>query len=214
MTSALRNEIEEIREALDELYDTYSCFRDFCSSNGDSSFWYSWEDQVNYSCNDFHLRSGASRGVVIFDNYDYVVKFDFEEEAENGYNLREANIYNIAKKNSMSKFFAKSFHAGTFHGLDIYLMEKANVDEDAISSCVWNSRMYDENMDKVPDEVGLAMSLDDVKTVVNFFGEFYQIDWVMRLLTFCEEYDIFDIHENNVGFINNMPVLIDYAGFN
>jgi len=207
-------QIKTIIEMLDDIYDTCSAFKDFVDSNGDSMYWYNWEDQIRYSYNDFYLGSGASRGVIIFYDYDYVVKFDFREEQDQGYSQREVNLYQTAKEHNMQEFFAPAYHVGTFHYLDLYVMAKADINEDLICSCVYDSHHYEDNIDKIPEEVSLYMSLDDIKAITNVFAEFYSIEVVNKLLAFCEKFNIFDIHDANMGLIGGNPVLIDYAGYN
>ena len=63
----------------------------------------------------------------------------------------------------------------------------------------------------------LMMEIDSEDTVdkvlTDDFYENYEEEELYKLINFINDYDINDIHYRNVGFLNNLPVIIDYAGY-
>ena len=60
------------------------------------------------------LASGATRICVIDENYDYVVKFDYEEDARGSACEREERFYKKAEKEELNKYFSEVEYIGEY----------------------------------------------------------------------------------------------------
>lgn len=100
------------KQILDELIEnspffaTY--FQDMCSIeniHGD-------DEEVP---NNIHINFGATRGCIVDDDYDYVVKFDVAQDAFcKSLCERELEIYTRAKTNNMENYFAECVYLGEY----------------------------------------------------------------------------------------------------
>lgn len=73
-------------------------------------------DYNNYVTKEVKLACGASRGTLISDNCDWVVKFPLTFECSNGidYCEKEIQIYNEAKNWGLADYFAEVHFLGTY----------------------------------------------------------------------------------------------------
>ena len=60
------------------------------------------------------INDGATRGCIVDDDYDYVVKFDIEEDNEGSACEREEKIYRMAKACEMSQYLNEIVYIGTY----------------------------------------------------------------------------------------------------
>lgn len=154
--------------------------------------------------------SGYNKTTLIFNDgsdfdEDWVVKFPKnvtpKEQTEEGRWTacdREVEYYDVAVQEGLENFFAECWKDSfELDGEEIpfYIMQRAVVDEEEVYS------LSDSDDYAGEDAVWEAFS--------NVYG-----DEIMRkLYTFCEDYDINDLHEGNVGFIWGSLVCIDYSGY-
>lgn len=94
---------------LDELIDTY----DFCK------FYFQNPTSLDYTLKseelDISLTCGVSRGCVIDDAYDWVVKFDFDDCRDQEASCRtEVDTYEEALRDGLEDFFAKPLYLGEY----------------------------------------------------------------------------------------------------
>lgn len=93
---------------------------------------YSFEGQMYYDSGDVHIHSGITRHCIIDDTYDYVVKFDIEEDSWGGSVCkRETEIYHEAVAAGMDKYFASAVYVGTYErDFDFYDTEDIETEAD------------------------------------------------------------------------------------
>lgn len=200
-------------EKLEKFYNENEPFQIFIDDTGTEDY-NNWDyfDEEHFCVKDnVTVASGASRGVLIFDDFDWVIKFNFLEETDYRWDFCEVevDIYNAALDDKMEEFFAKAWKGGLFHGRVFYLMEKADTDIDYINND-FNSGTYDSD----PDYRGASgLEREDEETITNFFGNYYNKDTILKLLDYCYDNGVNDIYDGNVGYMNGKPVFIDYAGF-
>lgn len=71
-------------------------------------------DDVNVPKN-VHLYFGATRGCIVDDDFNYVVKFDIDEDSWNDSVChREADIYSRAVRSGVARYLASCVYLGTF----------------------------------------------------------------------------------------------------
>ena len=104
------------KNILDDLIDESNFFKYYFqapTSLDEDVYWEDWEECEAIYSNSTSIRFGASRGCLIDDTYDYVVKFDLTESDESPTCSDEVLIYDAAAQNGLERFFAKPIYLGT-----------------------------------------------------------------------------------------------------
>ena len=181
---------------------------------------------------------GATKLAIIPKNKDYVIKipytgsyeyqsgyyyhsiynraredyweFEFGEDKNRpwDYCANEVIRYNIALENGFSKCFAKTELLGYINNYPIYIQERCITLRDSrnfhIHSKEENSKTssccnfyFEINMDWLTD---FRLYYGE-KTLINFIEFIRDNQWDD------------DLRSENIGYLNNRPVLIDYSGF-
>ena len=131
---------------LDNLLDNSNWFRTYFQAPWSLSDDINGED-VSEMDDNIHIRSGATRGCIIDDRYDWVVKFDIEEDYEYGSACaREVDIYTDAQERSLTKYFCPVIYLGYYQRtINFYsindIEREVNLyeyDEDSIVDAVCN----------------------------------------------------------------------------
>ena len=184
----------------------------------------------------FILASGVSKVAIIPKEKNYVIKipyygkyrksngikcFDpyFSSISKSGdYCKSEEIIYNKAKANGLSAFFAEIEQIGKIKSIPIYVQRKAvifedvhypeddeeeNLNEHEISIFKTITTKYS---DLVEDEY---LPISWMKDFIFFYGEL-AFD---KLYSFLSDNNIQDLHSENIGYICERPVLVDFSGF-
>lgn len=178
---------------------------DYCQNFSDSSLgWYEFED-VMVDNEDVKLANGATKGVFIFPDNDYVFKVELDDNSCQ----REEEIYEEAEEAGLERFFAKTVLYMIINGVEIYAQPKLITPEDD----------KDETVDLSPAALELLNSCDDWNGLCEntLFEEFYityDISLLEQLIDFINNNNINDLHSNNIGYtVKNEPVFIDYGGY-
>lgn len=210
----MTNSYYEALAQLDDVVRMVPLFRDFLMMRQKKVFKvldkalrdvYGWEDCP------FYTRCGLTKAVFIFQDYGVVFKVSFSN-METDHCKLEAENYRYAEENGFGKYFVPcvaipdhyicSMDANPVF-VNLYAMDYVNVDEDLNSKYCCQSELYDE------DEMD-----DSQLDVVRIFSNYYEDDEISELLDFMTDYNINDIHDGNVGALEDgAPVLIDYSGY-
>lgn len=166
------------------------------------------------------LAHGASRFVLIPDNEPFVFKIDLNiRELFNGkevlsyqnyYCDHEVDIYEMAENEQLGYYFAEITYLDTIFGKDFYIQEKAipfKVAQHGITKIedkeeAETSQLYEYC---IADDIPFEWLYDFVSW--NGYEE------GVRLLDFLCDNEIDDLHDGNLGYINDRPVLYDFCGF-
>lgn len=169
----------------------------------------------------FGWDSGASKGVLIFENLGFVIKIPFTSSAEESfygadcdqewnYCQAEENRYLDAIDEGVSDCFAETRYIGEIDGYPIYAQKYAYIysqNEEGSYSTREQSEKVEELCNKNGYKCFNSYWLSDL---FNYFGEqvFY------KFLAFLNDYNIYDLHTGNYGYIGAKPVLVDYSSWN
>lgn len=202
----------DAHEFLEYLYNEYETFRDFIDSNRYREEWFRFKRDLWKTQELIRGYNGAFRAVILDDNSDWVIKMNFNEDepgqcSEDGCE-KEVWLYQCAIENNVEEYFAPCYYGGRFRGQSFYLMQRVCVDTEAIASD------FDTNLREIDREYSgydVDMYEDDIEAVVNVFGNYYSHEKVFKLLNFCADYNVYDLHEGNLGYSCDRPVIIDYA---
>lgn len=222
-----KEELEEILNALQYCYFGENC---------DIDFYYDVvEPFTDHYHKPFSYDKGATKGVLIFEQLNFVIKIPFtssgdEEEyynedgernydsyeyfcgadADEEWNYCEAEAikFTRAKEEGLGICFAETRKITEIDCYPIYIQEFAKIfsygeskhtkeDETKVNS-ICNSKDFS------------VFNLEWLSDALVFFGEeiFY------KLVDFIKRLGINDLHNANLGYINDRPVLVDYSSFN
>lgn len=171
----------------------------------------------------FSYDTGATKGVLIFPNLDFVIKIPFtytEDDEEfcgaddsgEGWNYCEVEEikYQRAETFGVNNCFAKTVLVGNIKGYPIYAQEKAKVFGKEGSPSPRKSEEEYEKIEDMCEGVGECFNKIWLRDAFDYFGEkiFY------NFLDFIENFNIRDLHDGNLGYIGMRPVLVDYSSFN
>lgn len=218
-----REEYKEITknavERITKLADYCDCFHEWLhlrsssdSPDGPDLIWEVEKELCHLQTMKVDICSGYNKATLIFNDdlefgEDWVIKFPKnvtpEEQVKGGRWTacdREAEYYDVAVQKGLEDFFAECWKDSfELDGEEIpfYIMQRAVIDEDEV---YYLSDMGEE-----------YTGCEDA--VWEAFGNAYGTDIMNELAAFCEDYEINDLHEGNVGFIYGNLVCIDYSGY-
>lgn len=84
----------------------------FQNPDSEEDFYGSYDDPA--MPDNLKIKFGATRGCIIDDNYDYVVKFDVEADAFGFACEREKELYGCAQANFLDQYFAPCIYLGKY----------------------------------------------------------------------------------------------------
>lgn len=160
--------------------------------------------------------NGITKIVVVIDNSKYVIKFSSNPFGKTDFCHIEANNYKRAVGRGLEDYFAETFFFKRVDGIDLYLQEKVDCDSYSIEDNFFEyaEKIVEWDKEKVGDEYNDAIweLVEDfgVDAALNaIYGEGYDTN---RLIRFCGENKINDLHQGNLGYKNGFPVIIDFSG--
>ena len=197
-----------------------------CELNSSSYGWDFYEDVVMpLKKNSIYCSydNGATRGVLIFKDYNFVIKFPFTEDLDGDpvygacgleegddwdYCYAETLLYEEAN-NDIKQCFAPVECIGySADDIPIYIQEKAK-----LLGSVGASHSSDEQMTKVKnlckEEQHYCFNSDWLGSLLEAVGK----DIFNNFMNYIKDKNINDLHSGNIGFIGDKPVLVDYAGY-
>lgn len=170
-------------------------YRSYSSSADSSNDYDYYDDSSEYSCADLSIVNckGMRR------NWDYC---EVEEV-----------LFNRAYKAGVNDYFAQTAYIGEINGYPLYIQERAEIYSDSESK--YSYKLIKELIEEIKQDLGdpdrLFGRLPD-EWICHFYV-IYGKNLLKKFLDFVEEEEISDLHSDNVGFIDDKPVLTDYSSF-
>lgn len=171
----------------------------------------------------FKTASGESRYAVWVEQWDFVIKIPRYGYAEKNYCALEVHNYERAKAYGVERICLPiEKHCETNSGISLYKQTRYSLSTyDAFSRNV----RYDKYLNKRNSPIASRGTM--AYRVQQGCYEGYRLDerWIGRVLQlygkkFCrsfekwtQECEINDLHNSNTGWLNNKPILLDYAGY-
>ena len=223
MLNKFLNEYEnEIREILDALHDCY--FDELDDYTFDESIVAPFKD--NYK-KPFRAANGATKGVLIFPNFGFVIKIPFifcdGDElcgAQDGVNAwdycsQEACRYEMAEEEGFGDIFLETDLLGEVNNHPIYIQPYAEVLSKIDGSEYDSKHRSGTDMDRT-----FVKEIDDAENY-DTLNSMWEADLLVRygikkfksFKKYIKDNWINDLRDENIGYIGKNPVLIDYAGF-
>lgn len=180
---------------------------------------------------DCECRCGASKLVLIPFDTPFVIKIPFTgyhlgfyEDFVNAnydkrffydYCLTEVLTYKAAKKIKLDNFFAKERIIGNINSTNIYIQEKIEPYSIVFGKSSTPIKTTPEDLNNFDNLLyefdGISMDIpeDWLLSAMLYHGKAK----TSRFIDFIQENRINDLHEENVGFIEDKPVIFDYSGY-
>lgn len=125
----------------------------------------------------------------------------------------EEYIYDSARIYDVQQYFLKNTYIGSINDYPIYVQQKALIFEDRLHSD------YSERK-STKQEQNIYRTISE--RYYNPFPMFWSLDFIQafglsefeELLNFCAKENLCDLHAGNLGYINGLPIIIDYGGYN
>ena len=198
-----------------------------------------FEDKVLSNLPDdlkYHYEYGATKLVIILPDCDFVIKIpfsgsyqeiyqdrtdDYEEEyvefenadfetCEWDYCKTEVNRYNLAKNVGIEKYFAKTECIGMVNHYPIYIQQKAEIFADVKDLNSYSEEKKSSTREKCDKEDLWCFNECWLSDLLDYCGD----KIFSFFMSFIKDNDFDDLHSSNIGYINGVPVLVDYSGFN
>lgn len=141
------------------------------------------------------------------ESYEEFYNADCEEEPWN-YCQAEVNRYKIAYEEGFKDNFAKTEYIGEVRGYPIYAQEKCTVFSRSSGGKFYSTFALEETSNLTHNYYGINLKwLTD-------FRFFYGDNHLSNFINFISnnEWDD-DLRSDNLGYIGDRPVVIDYAGY-
>jgi hypothetical protein len=102
---------------------------------------------------DISLHFGITRGCIVDDNFDYVVKFDIDNDFfGDSLCYREMDIYRAAESQHLEHYFTKPIFVGVYHKIiNFYDIKKIEQNFDWVD---YDNQWFDEEFAKKEDDFG------------------------------------------------------------
>lgn len=231
-----------------EYYDLYNFVEDFIDNeyryNEEFQSFFDTPCERYWDCyeptsENVYLNNGATKGVMIFDNLDYVLKFPFmKEEIERwdknshifvtqvkdtiNYCEIESEVYDDAVREGIEDMFAETFLLGYFHDFPVYAQKRVECDEDSLTDSFSNhcyeewcsENGYDSDDETARDEYNdVSYDYEDASEVYVCMRDYYSAEEFVRFCNFIDDNYINDLHVGNFGFFKGRLVVIDFSGY-
>ncbi len=180
----------------------------------------------------FDWTFGATKLVLIFKDLGFVIKIPFRYSSGvelNGAKLSEEN-WNYCEQESIlaKKLIEKGFGFAIaetelltcINGYPIYIQPYANILlslEDTKKYCHYVERDLSKVKSVYCKEMNISKLTDDYDIDFKWHATFLSIYGEEKydlLIKYINLFNIYDLRSANIGYMNNNPVLVDYASFN
>lgn len=164
----------------------------------------------------YEMHTGATRICVYHKDWDFVLKFDKEYQTT-AYCSLECYHYEMAKAYRVERVLLPIERVATFdNGLKVYRQAKfttgwhdlSNKDNKALRSAYEQTKHS-----KTFKKIYKGMHHDTHEFWVARVTQLYGKKFMRSLENWISEYEVNDLHTGNIGLLNGVPVLLDYAGY-
>ena len=185
--------------------------------------------EISQEAPNFNWETGATKLVIIPDEFDYVIKIPFNGEwrcgeivpfyASQGYDSddycsAELEYYLEAKEHGFEDMFLPIEQVMEIDGIPIYVQAKATILDDEGEKVEYSSK---DSRDKILDAYRKGerffskLPLSWTASCLDVLGD---ISKVREFMDFLYNTEISrDLHRRNVGYYNKKAVIIDYGGY-
>ncbi len=161
--------------------------------------------------------NGATKDVYVNKNDDWVIKTNISEcpnDADIDYCRTEYENYLMIKGLGLESYFTPIIPIGFIMNegerKGVYIQKKCATNEEAIVDSLALS-LLEENDTLSPEEAEDEVCMLEINEILNFL---YPDDKeIYKIINFCWDHDINDLHEGNFGYLDDKLVILDYSGY-
>lgn len=195
--------------------------------NNPDAYAYRWAGDRENDLDDagYTICSGYCRMIIFHEDWDYVIKFTYNEEAEMAYCANEEFLYTKAQEWGVAECFAGVYFLGEFDNTDIYLVERCDCDEDKMYSDSYDNQFRnfcrdrgysaEEANDDVYEEFQDDCDYDcsGQEGMMELAASLWGRELADKVYDFLNYFGVNDCHSANWGYLGTQLVIIDYAGY-
>lgn len=177
--------------------------------HGENFYPYSWLKNHDPIFNSYCFTDGACKGVFIFQDADWVIKFDYYD-FNHSYCARELDNYEATEEAGLAHYFPQTQALCAFEEIHFIIQERCNCGEEEVQEAMFDSlkRRYKEWGDEVNDD-DIWDEVIDIETDTALTCMFND----PALNAFAFERHINDLHTGNFGKIGENFVILDFSGY-
>ena len=166
------------------------------------------------------VSDGATKICLIFKDWPFVIKWSFENNDDA---FIEAKIYADAVENNIQQFFPATKLLFEHNGVKFILQEKVDAsvydgfsgkERDRVTTI---TKTVSGRIVKKVQQTCLKASPKNRRTLDNTWVamaiSLYGKKTCKSLCEFIVENHINDLHEDNIGYKNDRPIILDFAGY-
>lgn len=169
------------------------------------------------------VHGGASKVCLDFTHENFVIKWTGETRGDYDEAMEEVEIYNKAVTAGLAVFFPATELFTTINGVPFVKQEK--VDFCVGETPYHKEKKYAYQARTASDRIVKKMQLSFNRACGHRYSRSLNTTWAkMALVVFgkklvkslCEfiiENGINDLHESNIGYKDNLPVILDFSGY-
>ena len=122
----------------------------------------------------------------------------------------ECALYRAAQQEGLADYFAQEEKVYDHNGLRIYIQQRVN----PLEVCRDERYSVDDVRIKSTRENCSSLGVACFNPIwIADFIDWYGEDEFLKLSTFLEHYGIHDFHSGNLGYYDEIPILLDYSGY-
>lgn len=164
--------------------------------------------------------SGATKQVIIFKEFDWVIKYCSGNESDA---MDEVHIYKQAVEAGLEYLFPKTLFLCELNGIKYIIQEKISFSAGNVPRMKYPK--YQRITQTVARDVSEKMQHEFNRANHGHFTRKLDKMWTemicslygrkvcVNLCEFVRQYKINDLHRNNIGYINDRPVILDFSGY-
>lgn len=187
---------------------------------------YDIDDDVSEWEGEVFTRSGSSKCCIVFKDKKFVIKWTCDRQGEDEDKdeaLDEVRIYEHAKAQGLEMFFPKTEIFAEINGV-VYVRQEM-VDVSCSDLPYPLQHKYAEQSRTASEKIlkKVQAAFDEVRhgrycrtlnrTWVSMALVLYGKNLVKKFCEFAQKEGINDLHESNIGYKDNRPILLDFSGF-
>lgn len=169
------------------------------------------------------VHGGASKVCLDFTRENFVIKWTGETRGDYDEAMEEVEIYNKAVTAGLAVFFPATELFATINGVHFVKQEK--VDFCVEDTPCHKEKKYAYQARTASDRIVQKMQISINKACGHRYSRSLNKTWaklalvvfgkklVKSLCQFIIENGINDLHESNIGYKNNLPVILDFSGY-
>lgn len=178
-------------------------------------------ERLGYNRSEIRICDGATKICLVFDKADFIVKWSYNCDDEHSESIKECRIYACAVEAGLGFFFPKTEIMGKWGDVTVIIQDKIDY---SACECGFDKRRYYQNISKtVTNRIfekmengfrigqGYDRTLDKTwgRLVISLYGK----KVTKKLCEFIKEYKINDLHDSNIGYKNDRPIILDFSGY-